>query len=217
MLSLNRPPTTSAYTYDLAGNRIGFALNLGNEVVQSVTYTYDDLNRLSTVWEGGTLQATYTYDTNGNRASLTYGNGVVESYQYNLANWITSLVNSKDGTVLSSYVYTYYTSGSQKSETNHNSVVTSYVYDDLGRLTQESETGGQTVNYTYDANGNRTGLSASGTPVFDPDPVPEPEPEPEPEPTPTPEPEEPTGTITLDPNGGSLPSDTSDQIALPVS
>ena len=40
------------------------------------------------------LQSTaYTYDANGNRATLTYANGVVESYQYNKANWITGLTN----------------------------------------------------------------------------------------------------------------------------
>ena len=37
----------------------------GDVQVQNVTYTYDTLNRLSTVTEDGALKATYTYDTNG--------------------------------------------------------------------------------------------------------------------------------------------------------
>ena len=48
---------------------------------------------LSTVSENGVIEATYTYDINGNRASLTLGNGVVTSYSYNLANWVTNLSN----------------------------------------------------------------------------------------------------------------------------
>ena len=113
--------------------------------------------------EGDTLQATYTYDANGNRQTLTYANGVVESYQYNKANWITGLTNSKAGNTLSSHTYTYYASGSQKSETTNTGVATSYTYDDLGRLTRESEANGLTLAYTYDANGNRTQMTASGT------------------------------------------------------
>ena len=177
-----------AYTYDRADNRTAMTVTRNNTTVQAVTYTYDTLNRLSTVSENGTLQATYTYDTNGNRASLTYANGVVEAYQYNKANWITALTNSKDGQTLSSYAYTYYASGSQKSETDHNNVVTSYTYDDLGRLTQESETGELAVSYAYDANGNRIRMTVGNPPVI----------------------------ITLDPNGGTLPEGTATQITLPV-
>ena len=49
-----------------------FTLTQNGEVLQSVAYTYDDLNRLTTVSENGVQQAAYTYDANGNRASLTY-------------------------------------------------------------------------------------------------------------------------------------------------
>lgn len=108
--------------------------------------------------------ASYTYDNNGNRASLTLGNGVVTTYSYNLANWVTGLTNKNSGgATLSSYAYTYYASGNQKSKTDNTGKVTSYVYDDLGRLTQESETNGVTLSYTYDAAGNRTKLSATGS------------------------------------------------------
>ena len=154
---------TKAYAYDLAGNRTSFVLTKNGQVVQSVTYTYDRLNRLSTVSENGILQATYTYDVNGNRASLTYANGVEESYAYNKANWITRLENKKGEETLSSFSYTYYASGSQKSETDHTGKITSYVYDGLGRLTQESETNGLTVRYSYDAAGNRARMAVTGT------------------------------------------------------
>ena len=71
--SIALPDSNSkTYTYDLAGNRTSFTLTQNGEVLQSVAYTYDDLNRLTTVSENGAQQAAYTYDTNGNRASLTY-------------------------------------------------------------------------------------------------------------------------------------------------
>ena len=98
---------TKTYAYDLAGNRTHFTLTAGSTAVQDVTYTYDDLNRLWQVKRGGTTEAAYTYDVNGSRASLTYANGVVTTYAYNRANWVTSVVNAKNGVTLSSFAYSY--------------------------------------------------------------------------------------------------------------
>ena len=109
------------------------------------------------------MQAAYTYDTNGNRASLTYANGVTETYRYNKANWIISLENRNNSGLISSYTYTYYASGSQKTKTAADGKVTSYVYDGLNRLVQESETGALTQSYTYDARGNRAAMTVTGT------------------------------------------------------
>ena len=88
-----------------------------DSTVQNISYTYDVLNRLATVSESGRQQAAYTYDTNGNRASLTYANGVTETYRYNKANWVILLENRNKKGVISSYAYTYYASGSQKTKT----------------------------------------------------------------------------------------------------
>ena len=140
-----------------------FTLTQNGEVLQSVAYTYDDLNRLTTVSENGAQQAAYTYDANGNRASLTYANGVTETYRYNKANWIISLENRNNSGLISSYTYTYYASGSQKTKTAADGKVTSYVYDGLNRLVQESETGALTQSYTYDARGNRATMTVTGT------------------------------------------------------
>ena len=150
------------YTYDLAGNRTSLQVST-DSTVQNVSYTYDALNRLATVSEGGQQQAAYAYDTNGNRASLTYANGVSETYRYNKANWLTDVENKNAGGVVSSFTYTYYASGSQKSKTDQAGNVTSYTYDGLNRLTQESETGGLTHSYSYDNAGNRAQMTVSGT------------------------------------------------------
>ena len=163
---------TKAYTYDLAGNRTGFTLTEEAEALQTVTYTYDTLNRLSTVSEDGVTQAAYTYDTNGNRSSLTYAHGVQETYTYNKANWITGLVNAMGEEILSSFAYTYYASGSQQSETDHTGTVTTYTYDDLGRLTQEHSVRLMTgVVLTLDPNGGTGDILRRQSCTYDQDVV----------------------------------------------
>ena len=153
---------TKNYTYDLAGNRTGFQLVKRGKVVQDVTYAYDNLNRLAVVSENG-RQATYTYDANGNRLTLTYANGAAETYRYNKANWLTSIMNRNADDLVSLFNYTYYASGSRKSKADAAGAVTEYIYDDLNRLTQEIESGGLTRSYTYDAAGNRAQLTVTGT------------------------------------------------------
>ena len=162
-LSGTSAPCLARLDRDLMLGETSFTLTQNGEVLQSVAYTYDDLNRLTTVSENGAQQAAYTYDTNGNRASLTYANGVTETYRYNKANWIISLENRNNSGLISSYTYTYYASGSQKTKTAADGKVTSYVYDGLNRLVQESETGALTQSYTYDARGNRAAMTVTGT------------------------------------------------------
>ena len=78
-------------------------------------------------------------------------------YHYNKANLVTSVLNKKGTTTLSSHTYTYYLDGNIASETA-NSVETAYEYDGLGRLTKENRNGTITL-YTYDACGNRATMT----------------------------------------------------------
>ena len=108
----------------------------------------------------------YTYDANGNRASSTYPNGVVTTYEYNNINALTRQI-SKDSnnTVLASYEYTIGANGERLSCTELNRTV-EYTYDELNRLTSETVTRGNTTSvteYTYDANSNRTSMTKDGT------------------------------------------------------
>lgn len=153
---------TKSYTYDSASHRTSFTVLQGSAVVSETEYDYDNLGRLETVAENGTNVATYAYDENGNRKSLTYFNGIVESYTYNRANLVTDVFNQKGSELISSYGYTYYLNGDQHTKTDNEGKTTTYVYDDIGRLTEESESDGNTVKYTYDNYHNRKTMSVSG-------------------------------------------------------
>ena len=116
------------------------------------------------------MAASYTYDENGNRDTMTYGNGVTTEYDYNDANFITSLTNTKGSTTISGYEYTYYLDGNQKSKSDDTGRLTNYSYDALGRLTNETLTGANDNNYSkvygYNTRGNRTSMAVTGADIY---------------------------------------------------
>ena len=79
-----------------------------------------------------------------------------------LANWVTSLTNAREGTLISSYSYTYYASGNRRSESDSTGKVTSYTYDGAGRLVCESKAD-ESISYAYDRFGNRASMTVSGS------------------------------------------------------
>ena len=153
------------YTYNLADLRTGYQLLVGGAQKMNTTYTYDQMNRLSTVLENGAQAASYTYDKNGNRATMTNGNGTTVTYAYNAANLVTSLQNKKGLSTLSNYVYQYYLDGNQAQKNDHTGRSTSYAYDAQRRLTQEAESGAAdavTRAYRFDEAGNRLSMTVTG-------------------------------------------------------
>ena len=129
----------------------------------NLTYSYDALDRLSTVKEGATQIAGYTYDQNGNQTSQTFNNGTTSNYTYNKANQILTLSNQKGAAVLSGYAYQYYTDGNAYKITDHNNVVTTYTYDGMGRLKSEAFGSNYSKTYNYDPSNNRSSMVVTGT------------------------------------------------------
>ena len=63
----------------------------------SVAYTYDDLNRLSTVVDNnlpGQNTTSYTYDNASNVATVATPNGLQSSFTYDTLNQLTSETSS---------------------------------------------------------------------------------------------------------------------------
>jgi len=92
------------YDYDEAGNvtRITYPGN------KSVSYIYDNQNRLETVtidWLTNQV-ATYHYDIAGRLDWVDNFNGSITDYDYDNANRLTGLINKKaDGTIIASYQF----------------------------------------------------------------------------------------------------------------
>jgi len=160
------------YSYDTAGNSLSLTLTIKDIIKSDLDYTYDKLNRLSTVQEGAATKATYTYDDNGNRASLAYPeNSTI--YSYNLANSITSLTNKQGTTTISNYTYEYTLDGNRIKESETVDLEsTEYIYDRLGRLLTETEKDNditvESYSYTYDDYSNRAtkSVQTGGTTTY---------------------------------------------------
>gem|GEM_PF-961093 len=137
----------TARTYDAAGNVLTGTDANGN----TVTYTYDVQNRrLSASYTDSTQNATYTYDEPN---SVT---GCTTSYPI---NHLTRIVENAVTTVFCYNAQGYVTQVSQA--VNGHTDVTTYTRSAAGRLLNITHPSGNQVNYTYDANGRVSGVTAT--------------------------------------------------------
>jgi YD repeat-containing protein len=125
----------------------------------SVDYTYDDLNRLSTVVDNrlgsGANTTTYTYDPANNLATATLPNGLQSVFAYDQLNRLTALA-----TPVSGYTYQLGPTGNRTSALELNGRTINWTYDGIYRLTNEaivSAPSGKngSVSYGLDPVGNR--------------------------------------------------------------
>ena len=134
------PEGTLSYGYDAASNVASVSSNHAHGI--SVSYAYDELNRLSTVTDGrlqGNQTTTYSYDPASNVAGVSYANGVQSTLTYDALNRISALA-----TQATSY---------------------SYSRGPTGNLTGASEGGGRTLSWTYDGIYRLTNETISGDPA----------------------------------------------------
>ena len=144
------------YTYDVNGNRKSFTLKKGTEILSTVEYSYDNLDRITEVDFGESVgKVTYSYDANGRLLTETRG-GITTSYSYNKAGLAVSM-NSSEG---SSYTYAYQLDGNMTQKMDNINGETTYEYNRLGQLTgetreKEGEGTQEAIYYIYDSRGNR--------------------------------------------------------------
>jgi RHS repeat-associated protein len=156
--------TIMSYAYDAAGNRTAVTTPAG-----TTTYTFDSLNRESTVTAPNAEVTTYTYDAAGNLTKTQFPNGTEEDRTYNSLNRLILLQDSGPAGVIFSDTYTLASTGRIDAEIDNTGRRVDYSYDALDRLTQEKITdavqGNRTLDYTYDAVGNRLTRNDSGPSV----------------------------------------------------
>jgi RHS repeat-associated protein len=130
----------------------------------SVAYTYDDLNRLSTVADNrlaGNNTTSYAYDPASNLSTATYPNGVQSVMTYDALNRITGLATQNSG-----YIYQRGPTGNLTSATELNGRTVNWSFDAIYRLTNEAITSDPnqvngSVGYQLDPVGNRTSDTSS--------------------------------------------------------
>ena len=152
LIQINYPDPDSdvSFTYDNGGRRL--TMTDGSGVT---TWTYDSLNRTTTIIDPYTATIGYGYDAVGNRTTLTYPGRSVANYTYDNENRLLTV----DG--LSSVTnYTYDDADRLTGIGRSNGTNTAYTYDNANRLTGLAHTLNAQVlgsyQYTYDPVGNRT-------------------------------------------------------------
>jgi RHS repeat-associated protein len=162
-LGYNDNDTLRKITYP-DGKSLAFEYNAGGQRTRSVdqdgfttNYVYDDLGRLGHLTDGaGALIVRYAYDMNGRLSREDKGNGTATTYEYDAAGQLLRLRHLKpDGSVNSFFDYEYDALG-RRTMVSTADGVTRYEYDALGQLTKVTLPGGRTIEYRYDAAGNRT-------------------------------------------------------------
>jgi RHS repeat-associated protein len=132
------------------------------------TYTRDNEDQLLTAsTPSGTY--TYTYDERNNRLTkrlVTPSTDTTEYYTYNVADQMTTMTkkDTSTQTVIESYEYTYDNQGRRITKTKTSvtpNEVTSYIYYVGGNLKQITLPNTNTIQYQYDAHGNRTKQTTS--------------------------------------------------------
>lgn len=154
------------YSYDSAGNKSAFDVQVGEDTKLSLTYEYDGESKLTSVKDAdGNEVAGYDYDTDGNLSERSVaGADLTTVYAYDYQNRLTTLTNqTQSARVISKYNSEYLTNGQKSKEISmvmdkegkNTAKTATYTYDLLGRITKETKTGSEDISYTYDSHNNR--------------------------------------------------------------
>ena len=151
---------------DKWGNKGQLVTTLANGDTETISYSYDALNRLSSV-SNAAGTSSYGYDAVGNRTSLTSANGASQTWAYDSCNRLTqTTIYNASGAVIQSFDYTLHATGRRTQITENNGRTSDYSYNDLYWLTSETISdavnGDYSASYQYDSVGNRTQSDEDG-------------------------------------------------------
>jgi RHS repeat-associated protein len=158
---LPNTPFTNSYTYDADSNRVGYTAPDGS----TNAYSYDTLNRLTTLANSWAGSFGFSYDSLSRRTQMTRPNGIATNYTYDSLSRLLSVLHQSGGSSIDGAVYTLDSAGNRTSKTDDLAGVTSnYSYDAIYELTQVLQGTNTTESYTYDPVGNR--LSSLSVPSY---------------------------------------------------
>jgi RHS repeat-associated protein len=143
------------YSYDAVGN-LSSMTDANNHQTQ---WTYTDRNQVATKTYADGASYTYTYDGAGNLQTRQDALSRLTTYTYTPYNLPLTVTYPTDPAI----TFTYDQQGDPLSMTD-GSGVTTWIYDSLGNLASETQAAShRTLNYSYDAYSNRTGMSVLST------------------------------------------------------
>ncbi len=156
-LASRREPdgTTISYAYNRSGNLETITTPAG-----TVGYSYDLLNRIHTVADADSSVTQYTYDAADRFVRTEQPNGTVELRTYDEMGRVGNVQHrDANAAVIANWDYTYDQLGNISAVDEDTGRRVEYAYDQLNRLVREVVTdannGDLTIEYTYDAVGNR--------------------------------------------------------------
>jgi RHS repeat-associated protein len=158
------PAVKFNYGYDAVGNLIAVNDSINGTNAGITGYTYDLLNRVTKLTQGGTGVQTKRVDMAYNAVNQLTGlsrfsgvNSVVDtSYIYDLNQRLIKLAHVKGASTVASYDYSYDNADKLAATVSSVDGTSNYSYDATNQLTGASHTAQTNEAYAYDANGNRT-------------------------------------------------------------
>jgi YD repeat-containing protein len=152
------PQGEVGYQYDVARRRQSMTV-VGQP---SVSYSWDNANRLSSITQGSTA-IPFAYDSANRRSTLTLPNGIVLAYTYDNDSRVTAMTWTLAGSAYADLEYQYDADGrvTQKtgglySQTNLPTAVSNNTFNAADEMTAFNGT-----PQTYDPNGNLTNDGAN--------------------------------------------------------
>lgn len=149
--------------YDLEGN----ALSVTDGKGQQTLYEYDALGRLVAITDPEQRVTKYMYSLAGDLIKIEYPDNTYVEKEYNEAGNLIRQMNEEH--LVEAYFYD--SRGNLIKSLDHSSRFTEYQYNSDNLLTK-IQAPDQTIQYTYDAMGRRTGMTdVTGSTVYSYDPL----------------------------------------------
>src|SRR6185437_7378174 len=142
----------NSYSYDADSNRTGFTAPDSS----TNTYTYDTLNRLTSLVNSWAGSFGFSYDAMSRRTQMTRPNGIATNYAYDKLSHLLSVLHQAGTSTIDGEAYTVDPAGNRTAKMDYLAGATSnYTYDKIYELTQVMQGANTTESYSYDPVGNR--------------------------------------------------------------